>query len=362
MEKIFNKLISFRTISDDQNSNRQALSWIKQSIAKLPVTVVDYEKNGFLSLLITTRPTKTPAIWFQGHLDIVPAPDHLFSLREENGKWYGRGTYDMKFALACYLKLLFDFGEDLPSYDFGIMITTDEEIGGMNGVGALVEDGFIAESCFLPDGGTDWHYEKAAKGAWHFLVESRGKSTHGSRPWTGQNAIEQLMEFLTLIKKEFATEPCGDEEHYHSTISVGKIEGGEAVNKVPDFAKAFVDIRFVPETTKEALEAKIIKIANKFSGISLRDLSVGGSYQIDPSSSHHKMFYEAVRTEMPFEPKGILSHGSSDARFFAERGIPVVMTRPKGGGLHSDEEWIDKEDLKRFYRVIKQYAKKAGKK
>ncbi len=50
-----------------------------------------------------------------------------------------------------------------------------------------------------------------------------------------------------------------------------------------------------------------------------------------------------------------LSFGSSDARFFGEKNIPVIVIAPVGGEIHSDNEWIDLEDLGRFYNVLKQW-------
>jgi len=51
------------------------------------------------------------------------------------------------------------------------------------------------------------------------------------------------------------------------------------------------------------------------------------------------------------------SHGSSDARFFLEKGIPAILIRPVGGNLHSEKEWIDIKSLEVFYEVLKEFIK-----
>jgi len=125
----------------------------------------------------------------------------------------------MKFAIACYLKLLQNLREDISKYNLGVMITSDEEIGGHNGVKALLDKGYRSKVCFLPDGGREWQFERGAKGAWHLLVESYGKSSHGSRPWQAKNALSQLIDFLNILKKEFTSEPCRDKFHYPNTLN-----------------------------------------------------------------------------------------------------------------------------------------------
>ena len=48
--------------------------------------------------------------------------------------------------------------------------------------------------------------------------------------------------------------------------------------------------------------------------------------------------------------------GSSDARFITPKGIPVIMTRPDGGGLHGDDEWLSLSSLEEYYQILKQYV------
>ncbi|MEI9914160.1 MAG: M20/M25/M40 family metallo-hydrolase [Candidatus Saccharibacteria bacterium] len=49
------------------------------------------------------------------------------------------------------------------------------------------------------------------------------------------------------------------------------------------------------------------------------------------------------------------AHGSSDARFFAARGMPVIMLRPDGDGAHGDNEWISSDSIQKFYELLKAY-------
>lgn len=349
------KLISFKTITNNCKENKKSLSWIKKQVKKLPVYIEEFDSNGFTSLIITTQKTKKPIIWLAAHLDVAPAPDEMFSPFFKNGKLYGRGAYDMKFAIACYLKLLRELGEDLMKYNFGLVITTDEEVGGYNGTKLFLEKGFGAKVCFLPDVGQSWKFEKGAKASWQILIQSKGKSAHGSSPWQGKNAIEELIEFLHILKKEFPIEPCKIENHYHNSINIGKIQGGEVVNQVADFAEALVDIRWKPEIEKIHIEKRINDIKKKYKDITIKEINFRNGYKTELNSYYFSLFSNIAHKKFKIKISSVFSHGTSDACFFNNKQIPVILIQPKGGGHHTGKEWVDIKDLERYYLILREF-------
>lgn len=360
MRKILEKLISFKTITEDKKENKKALVWIKNQVRNLPLFLREFEIRGFPSLILTTQKGKQPIIWFQAHLDVVPGPERVFQPKIRKGILYGRGAFDMKFAIACYLRLLKDLGENLSKYDFGIIITSDEEIGGFNGVKAILGKGFSSKVCFLPDGGKNWQFEKSAKGVFHLLIESKGKSGHGSRPWLAKNALDNLIDFLLALKKKFPQEPCKIKNHYHNTFSLGKIEGGEVANKIPNLAKALIDIRFI--SSKKSQIEKILNFTKRdFKNIKIKKIAFGDSIDIDINNPYLRLFSQIAREKFNIKTSFTISHGTSDARFFLKNKIPVILIRPKGGGHHSENEWIDLKDLEKFYFVLKEFVKTVAK-
>jgi len=334
LEDLLKKLIAFKTISVEHEENRHALEWLESEVKDLPVFINRYESNGFPSLTINTRETNSPTLWLTAHLDVVAGSDSVFTPKIEDGKLLGRGACDMKFAIACFLNLLKDLGRNLSGHNFGVMITTDEEVGGQNGVKYLLNRGLSSRACFLPDGGYNWD---------------------------GVNAVQNLVALLEKLSSQFPKEPCNVPHHFHNTLNVGKIEGGHAVNQVPDLAQAWVDIRFTTQTKKEDLQGLINKSLKYFPGISMTEVSFGESYSLDTQNRYFKTFVEIVSGKLNINPKFIFSHGSSDARFFTARGIPVILTRPTGGGSHSENEWIDLADLEKFYQVLKLFVEKVAK-
>ncbi len=356
MVGILKKLISFPTISQHLKENKRAIFWIKEKFKNFPLHFKYFEFSGHPSLLILTKKTKTPTLWLAAHIDVVPGPRNLFSPKIKGKKLIGRGAFDMKFAIACYLKLLEDLKNELKNYNFGIMITSDEEIGGFFGTKKILEKGFSGKVCFLPDGGQDWKFERGAKGVLHLKVECFGKSAHGSRPWEGEGANEKLIEFLNKLRKFFPKEPCKTKDHWHSTLTIGKIEGGKATNQVSDFSRAFLDIRSPSSRLKEKIFEKIERIKKELRGIKIEKIVEASPYSVDLNNSYLKLFSKIAKEKFKIKTGFVFSHGSSDARFFVEKKIPTILIRPKGGGHHSEKEWIDIEDLKKFYFVLKEFV------
>lgn len=358
LENILRKLIKFPTVTSDVKTNRKALFLLKKEIEKTNVFYLKtFEKKNYPSLFAAVKRTKKPKILLVSHLDVVPASPKLFVPEKKKNKLIGRGVFDMKFAIACYLKLIFDLKKELKKYDLGIMITCDEEIGGWNGTKFLIDKGYGGHFVFLPDGGHNWFLEEGAKGVLHLKVEAFGRAAHGSRPWQGKNAINLLLEFLEEFKKLFPSEPCGDKFHYHNTFNVGKIEGGKAINQVCSFATLFLDIRYTPETKREEIFDYLRKIKKKIKKIEVKEILNATPFKNNLKIPEIATFKDLAYKIYGIKMKKIFSHGSSDARFFREKNIPVLSTRPRGGGLHQENEWIDLTDLERYYNVFKLWIK-----
>lgn len=350
MIAILDKYISYASLSNDIVTSNKLFDLLRKDLGKYNLTVRMHNSQGWPSLVASTRQSKYSKLMLQAHMDVVPAFDNAFSLTERNGKLYGRGVYDMKFAAACYLQLAEDLKDELDKYDFGIMLTSDEEVGGENGVGYLLDQGYSADVCILPDGGNDWAIETGCNGVWMVELLAKGKAAHGSRPWEGDNAIEKLMDALTQIRSIFGE--C--KPHAHS-LTIGQISGGEAINQVPGSAKATLDIRFVDQQDFSILR-KDVESVTKAAGVQLETIVYTQNCNTDTKDPYVASFIKAAEEIRGVPMETCHSFGSTDARYFSQHNIPTIVIRPVGGGHHSDEEWIDKSSLEQFYEVLKAYV------
>ncbi len=353
--QLLESLVRFPTVSGDDATNLAALDWIHQQLAELPLTIHRYTHQSRPSLIATTRPTKTPKLWLVGHLDVVPASPELFEPRRDGNRLIGRGTYDMKSGLAVFIALLQQLADDLPHYDLGLMITTDEEIGGHDGVKWLLEQGYSGNVALIPDGGLNWAIETGAKGMMHWRVTAQGRAAHGSRPWLGVNAIDEIIVFVNALRAHLPAEPCGDASHAHTTLNLGRLEGGQVPNQVAAEAVAEFDMRLAPGTEPD--EVLAWAEAAKLGLPSLKtEVLLSSPAYASPQTGPIKLFRQIAENALGRPLTGSLAYGASDARFFAAHSIPTIVVQPTGGDHHGPGEWVDLPDLECYAQVVEQFV------
>jgi succinyl-diaminopimelate desuccinylase len=99
--KLLRQLVAMPTISGDHDANNRALSFVQHFLASRGMYVERYQEKGFGSLLATTTPgNKQPSVLLTAHIDVVPGEQEQFKLEISEGRIYGRGVMDMKFAIA----------------------------------------------------------------------------------------------------------------------------------------------------------------------------------------------------------------------------------------------------------------------
>lgn len=355
MEGLFRDLISMRTVTGDYDEAHVALEYIDEYLSERAMHVKRFEWNGFESLVATTRKTKTPKVMFVLHLDVVPGADELFELREQGDKYYGRGTFDMKFAIPPALQLVDDLQDKLHEYDFGIMINTDEEVGGFDGAAQLIDEGYLPGSVISPDGGDGWKLETFMKGLWLITVTAKGRNAHGSRPWEGDSAITKIIDATQQIRGLFKGTDQKD-----STITVSMIGGGTAINQVADEATASFDMRFGSvEDTKE-LMAGVKKVLKKLD-IKITDEVFSEPVVNSLSNPMIASFASSIQKVTGTPPGEVISHAGSDARHFAAKNIPCIIVRPPGGNHHGPGEWISKKGFFQIKDIYQDYIEREAK-
>lgn len=347
MKQILQKLVSFKTTHEDCNKREfsKALQWILKRSQKYITSYKLISKNGYDNLILFK--SKDPIVMLITHLDVVPAQTDFFSLKETKTKFIGRGVYDMKFAIASGLKLL----QELPEKSrFALVITSDEEIGGFNGVGFLAKYlTSIGKVFVIPDGGYDLNLEIEAKGVLHVKLTFIGKKAHAATPWLGINAFENFLTGYHKLRKIF---PNVNKETFKPTMNLGKIYGGLATNQVMDHLEVFLDIRF----PKNLSYKKILHILKKsFPKANLEILVLGEAVRVNPNNDFLKNWIKLTKQITGREVEFSKSFGASDARFLAPFKVPLIITRPNGGNHHAENEWLERKSFIDFHNILRTY-------
>jgi succinyl-diaminopimelate desuccinylase len=305
------------------------------------------ENSGVPSALALPKETAAPVV-LMTHVDVVDAPDALFTPVERDGKLFGRGSLDDKYAVALSLVLFKNWleklraeGRDQSDMPFGVLITGDEEVGGANGVRPALQQ-FKADFGLALDGGDVRNIVAKEKGIYRLRLTSKGRTAHGSTPWLGVNAVERLMDDYRKIQSFFHPSAFGyeTEDHWHRTLNLGTIQAGQSINQVPDKAVAELDIRFTEHDDMPALHREMqAAIAGELTLISQSPMFYAGETP----------FLELLKQASPDSELGV-EHGASDARYLSDHGIPGVVWGVDGDrSFHAPDEHIDLDSLQTLY-------------
>lgn len=354
MNTYLQKLVNFYPVTDDQTAVLALLDYVSDHLAQAGMKVERLSYDGINSLYASTTGQKHSKLLLQGHIDVVPGKQPY---QQVGDKLLGRGVFDMLFATAAFMQLIDEIGADLSKYDFAIMLTGDEEHGGMSGVAKILEDGYTTDVCILPDAGDGFGtLSIGAKGVYHAKVKINGQAHHGSRPWEGDGAAGKLVRFLTQLSLLFDTT-----EKDNSTLTISMLQAGETLNQGPGSAVAGVDIRYKDKADLERITKGLQKLLGKFDG-QIEYLHTGSDFQLDTENPLVRQFIDIYEAEINRPVTFMRAHGSSDARFFSEKGMPVIMLRPDGGGAHGDNEWLSASSYQQFYTLLKKYTLVSAKK
>jgi succinyl-diaminopimelate desuccinylase len=359
LPEILQKLIAIPSVTGHKDPSQAVIDASRNYLKLAGVKHIKTDiVNGFPYLLASTQEPNEGTIWFVCHMDVVPAGGELFAVRNDDQNYYGRGVFDMKGMFAAALAGLFEL-PDVSQTNVGFMLTTDEEVGGRNGVGALVNKDFRGAAAFVFDQSDHWVLMDRMKGVLWLRFTANGKSAHGARPWLGHNANVELLEYLQKFGTWFYDNIAQEHpENYYTTYNLGTLQGGQATNQVPGEAMATADVRFVSEEDAQKVLAAAHKLAEG-THIIVEELMHESAVIADPDSPWQKRTVQLME-QLHIKPSGkgeALGHGSTDGRYFVPFDIPVVTVRPPGGGQHSNDEWVSKQGLEEMQNLCRELIK-----
>jgi succinyl-diaminopimelate desuccinylase len=295
-------------------------------------------------------------IILHGHLDVVPGHADQFRPRIEGGRLFGRGAYDMKAALGAMMLALADLCADPPGAEVILLVVPDEERSepGENCTQHLVADGLRADFvvCGEP---TDMLVGVQAKGVLMLGVDVPGVAAHGSTPWLGQNAILRAVD----IYREVLALPFAEESSAlfaRPSINLGRIEGGDAINKVPDLCRLEIDIRYLPGQRPEEVVRQVRSVDPRAEVTVMLERPPA---DVSPEHPYVRALLAAAGRHEP-DAISVGRDGASDAVAFLEAGVPAVEFGPRGAGHHGAREYVEIDSLPRYRSALVEFARTVG--
>src|SRR4029077_8818888 len=215
----------------------------------------------------------------------------------------------------------------------------------------LVDSGFVGDFAITGEP-TDLHIGIEAKGVLALRLEVEGTAAHGATPWLGDNAVLNAIDvFRSIESLPFARH--SSELFDRPSINLGRIWGGDALNKVPDRCVIDVDIRYLPEQDP----AEILKQVRGIGGIGARALLTRPPATVDRESPYVRALRASAAEAQHGEPMSVGRDGASDAVSFLRVGVPAVEFGPVGAGHHGPEEWVSISSLETYREALDSFLR-----
>jgi len=350
MVGLVERLISYESSRPD--GVLEAAGFVEGWLEARGIAVETEEVRGLPVLKAEVGPEGVPTVVLHGHLDVVPGQAGQFEPRVEGERLYGRGAYDMKGALAAMLMTVAAMREsERVRVRLGIVGDEESEEEAERGSDALVDGGFVGDFAITGEP-TDLQIGVEAKGVLALRLEVGGVAAHGATPWLGDNAVLKAHDvFRSIESLPFARH--SSELFDRPSINLGRILGGDALNKVPDRCAIDVDIRYLPDQDPAA----ILEQVRGLPGAESATLFTRPPAVVDRDSPFVRCLGEAVAGHHEGEPMSVGRDGASDAVSFLRVGVPAVEFGPSGEGHHGPAEWVSVPSLVAYRQALEGFLR-----
>ncbi|MDK8264920.1 acetylornithine deacetylase [Pseudomonas oryzihabitans] len=372
---LLKQLIAFNTVS--RESNLGLIEWTRDYLQKLGAQVrLTYDASRKkANLFATCGDAPGYGTVFSGHTDVVPVDGQTwrtdpFVATLVDDRLYGRGTCDMKGFIAVCLSRLPYFADTTLKRPVHLALSYDEELGCL-GVGGLLDDltahGIAPVACVVGEP-TSMQPVMAHKGKRAFRCCVQGISAHSSSPLRGINAVEiaaelivKMREIAARLRASESVDPAYDVPY--STLVTTVIQGGMAVNTVPEHCEFVFEHRFLPGDPPQWVIDELNAYVDTVLAPQLEVDGARGHVRFEPLSSYPGLAGKpddapVARAMQILGVERARKVGfGTEAGLFAAAGIPAVICGPGDiAQAHKPDEYITLDQLARCEAFIDRYV------
>lgn len=353
--QLIKDFVAFKTVSNGSDVIKEELiDFIEHVVQEGGLGTYKFYRNGKPSMLIH-HPQKKDwnfSLILHGHVDVVHANEDQYHAFVEAGRVHGRGTLDMKGSVAVFVLLMKDlFATDRLSTNVAVMLTSDEEQGGVDGTKYLFDDENITSEFFITGEPTDLYIVNKHKGVWRSKITIHGTSAHSSTPWLGENSLHKISKYISeYVKKN----PQPQSSEWKSTYSFNKIESGDSINKIPDVSSVWVDIRY---TSQDELNILINNLRDTFIDAEIETLFTSPPLDTTEENKWITELNDIIHKKLGNKSALHSKEYATDARYASLYCIPAIVFGPKGDGIHEVDEYVEIESLENYYEILDELCK-----
>lgn len=347
-------------------------AYLAEALAALGLRVERLEAQpGRVSLLgvLPGRGAGRSLMW-NGHTDTVGADGMVgpCSPRLVDGKVYGRGAQDMKGSLAAMLAAAKALTESEPlAGELLLACVADEEfssLGTQEVIAHLQQTGYSLDGALVTEP-TELLPAGAHRGYVWLEVETHGRAAHGSRWWEGRDANRMMGQVLAGLG-ELADELTRRPPHPlvgPPSLHTPLIQGGSEMSIYAERCRLQIERRSVPGETPQSAAAEIQAVLDRLAEADgsfmarLRPWLDRPPFEAWPDSLLGPVLLAQAGavSGQPLQAGGIPFW--TDAALLAESGVDVWLIGPRGGGLHTELEWVELDSCLKLAEILARTAR-----
>lgn len=358
------KLLSFDTTS--AHSNSELITWVQSELLAMGaiVKIIPNEDGSKANLFATLGPKDIGGVMLSGHTDVVPVTGQdwtvpAFSMTRRDGKVFGRGTTDMKGFIASMMTAAREASVQNLKTPLHLALSYDEEVGciGVRSMIDMLNNAPIRPQMCIVGEPTGLLVATGHKGKIAARVKCIGCAGHSALAPFAVNALYLANDFITKLRKVQETLRLGATQDHdydvpYTTLHVGRIKGGGALNIVPHLCELDFEIRnLAQDDAAEILNnltqaAKSIALeAQNIASEANIEIEVFNTYPgLDTASNEPVVGFVKSLTGANSTIK--VAYGTEGGLFDQRLGVPTVVCGPGDMAQgHKPDEFITETQL-----------------
>ena len=373
VRELLHRLCSFDTTSRD--SNLPLIEWVEDFLRPLGAELVRVpsEDGRKANLWARLGPDAPGGIVLSGHTDVVPVDGQPwvtdpFDMIEADGKWFARGTSDMKGFLALALAHAEAISRLPLKRPVHFAFSYDEEVGcaGVEPMIAEIGKRGAAPAVVWVGEPTLWSVLSAHKGIRDYEVRITGKAAHSSDPRMGASAIHEAIDLLATLRRiareQEENAPKGSQfDPSWTTITVGEIGGGTAPNILARECRFVFDVRTVPGANPDALLQPFLdhaaRVHEKLSKLGPEcGVVVDKRADAPPLQLQRDSAAEAFLRALTGDNQIRVAAFATEAGQFQKAGFPAVICGPGSvEQAHQPNEFVAVSEMEKGLQVFSRF-------